>query len=256
MIRQELGQASFYAFESLGRFPRLRHGVTARRGPDGRDWSFSFQNQTDPGTVMANVDAACEALGLGPASFVGQVHGSKVLVLAPGERYWPREPGQVLEGFDAIVSGSGHALMIKLADCQGILIFDPESQVLGLAHNGWRGSVQNIAARTVEAMGGSFGLDPAGFVACVSPSLGPCCAEFAGYRDELPREFWRFKDHGDRFDFPAITIGQLVAAGLKEENIELSGLCSRCSDDFFSHRRGDAGRFALLAGVAADGEAR
>ncbi|MDR1308385.1 MAG: polyphenol oxidase family protein [Deltaproteobacteria bacterium] len=251
MIRRVQGQIGFYAFESLSRFPELRHGVTTRSGPDGRDWSFSFQNQPDPREVIANIDAACGALGLGPASFVGQVHGARVLVLGPHETYRPREPGQVFEGFDALVSGFGHTLMIRLADCQGLLIYDRASRVLGLAHNGWRGSVQNVAGRTANTMARIFGLDPRGFVACVSPSLGPCCAEFVNYRDELPPEFLDFKDERDHFDFPAITRRQLMAAGLRGENIELSGLCSRCSDDFFSHRRGDAGRFALLAGVVA-----
>jgi len=43
--------------------------------------------------------------------------------------------------------------------------------------------------------------------------------------------------------------GQLVAAGLREENIELSGVCTAChADEFFSERRlgRPTGRFAAF----------
>jgi copper oxidase (laccase) domain-containing protein len=95
----------------------------------------------------------------------------------------------------------------------------------------------------------TFKLDPKNFLACFSPSLGPCCAEFVNYKTELPQEFWPFKDERDNFDFPAISRGQLVNAGLKDDNIEFSGICTRCSDEFFSYRRGDTGRFAVIAGL-------
>jgi copper oxidase (laccase) domain-containing protein len=47
---------------------------------------------------------------------------------------------------------------------------------------------------------------------------------------------------------------QLVAAGLRADQIEVMRLCTRCRPDlFYSHRRdaGRTGRFGLLAAMAA-----
>jgi YfiH family protein len=161
----------------------------------------------------------------------------------------PQGPKEVPDGYDALAARGTQTLMVRLADCQGIIIYDPASRTVALVHSGWRGSVQNIAGKTVLALAEKYSLNPGTFVAAVSPSLGPCCAEFIHYRDELPESFWEYKDEKDRFDFPAITKSQLVGAGLKPNNIELSGICTKCGPDFYSYRRKETGRFAVLAAV-------
>jgi YfiH family protein len=168
----------------------------------------------------------------------------------PEDQYQPRSPEEVREGFDAMVAPEpGVSLLIKMADCQGVLLYDPASKILGLAHSGWRGSVRNILAKTVGAMAGC-GADPGRMLAGVAPSLGPCCAEFVNYRAELPEEFWNFRVNETHFDFWAISRKQLTDCGLKAENIEIAGICTKCSPEYFSYRRGDDwGRFGLLAGV-------
>ena len=39
------------------------------------------------------------------------------------------------------------ALATSLADCQGILIYDPNKRIIGNVHSGWRGTVKRIAKR-------------------------------------------------------------------------------------------------------------
>jgi copper oxidase (laccase) domain-containing protein len=74
--------------------------------------------------------------------------------------------------------------------------------------------------------------------------------EFRDWRALLPEGIWGYRvGGGDRFDFWALTRDQLLAAGVRDENIEIAGVCTRCSPGFFSHRRGDLGRFAVMAGV-------
>ncbi|MDR1546796.1 MAG: polyphenol oxidase family protein [Deltaproteobacteria bacterium] len=240
-----------HAFELFADHPRLRHGLFAR-GPDGRPASFSFGAGQDDRTVMANFRAAERCLGLPPSSMVGQVHGDRVLTLAAGEIYRPDGPEQVRGGYDAIIGRPGQTLAVRLADCQGILLFEPASLTTALVHSGWRGSVKNVLGRTVAALRDELGLNPADLLAAVSPSLGPCCAQYRDWAQDFPPEFGQFRPFGDdRFDFQALSLSQLTAAGLRPQNIQLSGVCTRCSPDFFSHRRGDVQRFALLAGAPA-----
>jgi YfiH family protein len=249
MIKHVHGGTTYYTFELLAPYSELRHGVMTREGPDGQDWTFSYQDTADPGLVNANIDTACSILGLQRPASVHQVHGARPLLLAPHENYQPNKSEEVFREYDALISAFGHSLMIKLADCQGLIIYDPTSRTLSLVHSGWRGSVQNIIGCVVKTMVKTFKLDPKYFLACCGPSLGPCCAEFVNHLKELPDEFRAYKDDRDHFDFTAISRKQLIKAGLKDDNIEFSGICTRCSDEFYSYRRGDTGRFPIFAGV-------
>jgi len=138
-----------------------------------------------------------------------------------------------------------------LADCQSILLYDPIQKVIANVHCGWRGSTKNIAGRTVDVMNKRFGCNRRDLIAGISPSLGPCCAEFVNYRSEIPQKFWRYKSANDHFDFWALSREQLIAAGLLRENIETGGICTKCNTDaFFSYRgEGQTGRFASVIGL-------
>ena len=127
------------------------------------------------------------------------------------------------------------------------MLVDPQSRIIANIHSGWRGSVLNIAGKTVRYLEERFGLNPAGTLAAVSPSLGPCCAEFVNYRREIPQEFWSFQVRPEYFDFWAITRDQLMAAGIGEENIEFAARCTVCGKaEFFSYRgEGPTGRMAV-----------
>jgi copper oxidase (laccase) domain-containing protein len=82
-----------------------------------------------------------------------------------------------------------------------------------------------------------YGSNPADLLAAISPSLGPCCAEFINYKKELPEVFYTFMLSGDHFDFWQISRYQLCCAGLVESHIRTVGICTCCSPDYFSYRR-------------------
>jgi copper oxidase (laccase) domain-containing protein len=132
------------------------------------------------------------------------------------------------------------------------MLVDPVRRVAANIHSGWRGSIVDIAGAGVETMHREFGCDPEEILACVSPSLGPCCAEFVHYEKEIPEHLWPYRDRDRRFDFWAMTRDQLLARGLQARNIEISGICTRCRPDlFFSYRHAPVtGRFASVIGFS------
>jgi YfiH family protein len=242
----------YYTFEIFAQYPRLRHGVFSRLSPPdlGGELTFSFREDIPDSLVAESLTRAEEALGLGHCAFVLQTHSANIYLCNPEKPYRPRAPQDILRGYDALVSTDKTPLLIKLADCQGIILFHPQSLTLALIHNGWRGSVQNIAGKTVAFLDKHLGVAPSELLAGVSPSLGPCCAEFVNYAAELPQQFWSYQNPQNRhFDFWSITQDQLHTAGLLAHNIELAKICTKCQPDFYSYRRGDSGRFAVLAGI-------
>ncbi len=142
------------------------------------------------------------------------------------------------EGYDALISTlPGTGLLIQQADCQAILLAAPQQRVIAAIHCGWRGSVLEIIRKTIQRLNTAYGIPSADLLAVISPSLGPCCAEFINYRTELPTWMHTFQVRPHFFDFWSISRHQLLQAGLQPEHIDIAALCTRCSPQFFSYRR-------------------
>ncbi len=186
----------------------------------------------DPGSVTANRASIKEALGLEILVTARQVHGDRIKTISSTEH------DLVAGECDGLITTCpGVGLLIQQADCQAILLHDPVHRVIAALHNGWRGSVANIIGKAVSVMQNRFGTDPATLLAAISPSLGPCCAEFIGHKDYFPISFQSMRTGENHFDFWEISRQQLLAAGLRESRIDIRKICTMCSPDYFSHRR-------------------
>lgn len=165
-----------------------------------------------------------------------QLHGTRI--------YCRKEPLHedlevgVTSGCDGLITNQrGIGLMIQHADCQAVLLYDPEMGVIAALHCGWRGSVQGILSRGISLMASEFGCQAHDIHAVIGPSLGPCCAEFIHYQKELPEGFLPFMVSDNSFDFWQISHSQLTGQGLLAENIAAIGICTVCSPEYFSYRR-------------------
>jgi YfiH family protein len=244
-----------YRFRLLGDCPGLQHAVFTRLGGVSSapfaSLNVSYDTQDDAAKVRENLRRVRAAAGTASLVYARQVHGGTLLALHERAFLDPEIP-YPLEGVDGFVSSvPGLTMMVKVADCQGVLLFDPKRRVAAAVHAGWRGSVQNIVGKAVHLMAAEFQCRPRDVIAGVSPSLGPCCAEFRNWRHELPEVFLPYQVRPTYFDFWAISRSQLMEAGVPGENIEIAGLCSRCHPDVFYSYRGEGrtGRFAVTIAV-------
>lgn len=237
-------------FRNLDRFPAVNHAVFTRRGGVSQE-PFQALNLARsvgdrPEAVAENRAAVSAFMGPGRLRFLRQVHGAAARIVAGEPPPDPPPAG------DAIMTDRpGEWLAILVADCQPVLLHEPGRGVVAAIHSGWRGSVANIIGRTVAAMVETYGARPERMVAGIGPSLGPCCAEFIHYRQEMPEPLWRYKDDGCHFDFWRLSRDQLRAAGVADRRIETCGLCTRCRTDLFYSYRGEktTGRFAAVIGL-------
>lgn len=202
----------------------------------------------DQARVLQNRALIKKELGLARLVSAKQVHGESILIVD-----WRPDADEEYGGYDSLMTNiPGLGLMIQQADCQAVMLYDPEHGAVANIHSGWRGSVANIIAKTVAAMTTAYGTKPASLFAAISPSLGPCCGEFVNYRKELPFVFHGYQVRPNHFDFWAISRDQLRSAGVRREQIEIAGRCTVCDGNYFSYRRDRVtGRFASVIGMAA-----
>jgi YfiH family protein len=240
----DLNQPIRHTFENLTKVPDLVHGVFTRHGGVSRQpyatLNTAWNDGDAPEAVRENLLRVKSAVGVERLVASKQTHGDAIhvvneesLALATA-----RHPVLFTPPGDALVTSlRGVGLLIKIADCQAIFLVDPVQRVIANVHCGWRGSVQNIPGKVVALLGDRFGTKPEDLLAGISPSLGPCCAEFKNYPRELPALFWPFQTKPQYFDFWAISRRQLMEAGLRPERIEIANRCTVCeSGDFFSYR--------------------
>jgi YfiH family protein len=239
-----------YLFPIFSEHKNMVHSVFTRHGGVSKppyDYLNTGYNTGDhPDHVRANLDIIKNYIGADHLLYMNQVHGKNILSL-----HWDDMPDlESIPDADAMITDiPGLALMVKQADCQAIILYDVNKKVLANVHCGWRGNCCNIPGTVVDHMESYFESDPTDLKAAISPSLGPCCAEFSSYRDIFPKSFKRFMIKECYFNLWEITRMQLLDAGLRDENIETSNVCTKCNTDlFYSYRaEGITGRFATVA---------
>lgn len=231
-------------------------GVFARSGGTSKkpfdSLNVGMNSGDDSSAIAVNRKRIIMKLGMKPLIFLNQVHGDTVKVLKKDDPQFSLEfePGEETYTADAIITDMTDVfLVIQVADCQAVMLADPKKGVVANIHSGWRGSIKNIIGKCVMRMNESFNCSPSDIIAGISPSLGPCCAEFVNYKKEIPKDLWCYKQEDkDYFDFWKMSEKQLISAGVKAQNIENMNICTRCNTNvFYSYRAQKAtGRFACV----------
>jgi YfiH family protein len=268
LIERRKDEMRYFVFESLAGRTNVDAVVTTRHGGQstGPFATMNLGGRTgdDREVVRRNRARAASIVGAAPAwlTFGRQVHGARVAVVGNAER------GSAFDDTDALVTNAALVpLVVLTADCAAIFLFDPVRGVIAIAHAGWRGTVARVAARTIETMRNAFGSQPADLVAAIGPSIGPCCyevgsevidgvaAEFPDHAEELLVEpdmasagSFRASVNEEKRHFDLWRANEVIlrAAGVREDAIEVSRLCTSCRTDlFYSHRaeKGNTGRF-------------
>lgn len=195
-----------------------------------------YVNAVDP-----DVDSRRRAVLDRSWTWARQVHGNDVIVVdGAGGRAGRRA--------DALVSATaGAALAVLAADCGPVALASPEG-VMGAVHAGWRGLVEGVIERAVEAvrrLGAST----------VSAAVGPCiraeCYPFS--LPDLERVSRRLGDGVQATTTagaPALDLFAGIGEALRQAGATLVAAapeCTACDPSYFSHRaRRERARQALV----------
>ncbi|MCE7058806.1 peptidoglycan editing factor PgeF [Dyadobacter sp. CY343] len=198
--------------------------------------------------ILANNHLFFAALGV-PFEQVAkshQVHGNEIINVKAPDRF---------EGFDALITNvPGIQLAVTVADCTPILVFDAVNKASAAIHAGWRGTVSGIVSKTIAAMQSSFGTDPKNCFAYVGTCIDECSFEVGeDVAQHFTSAFKRWDENKGKFfvDLKNANREQLLAAGLLQENIEISRYSTVLhNEDYFSYRleNGITGRLLATIG--------
>lgn len=250
---------NLYTFPTLSAFSGIGHFVSQRQGgvSQGQFHSLnvSISVKDERGKVLENRRRLSERAGFEFEKGVlpSLVHGKQVALVSPKDagRGW-QNPDDLIAETDALITAAKDlCLIVTLADCSPVLLYDPVQEVVGAVHAGWKGTISLIAAETVQAMQQNFGSKPSDIRAGIGVSIGACCYEVS---EDLAQQFETVfgeevverkaaKPHLDLWKSNKIA---LLRAGLLPQQIEIAGICSACNTAlYFSHRqeKGLTGRF-------------
>ncbi len=215
--------------------------------PSTIDWTVTTRPETwDLQWIGATTDERVRLY-----TWLNQCHGNQVVqVTKPGEHRGAIADAVITDQRDAV-------LVIRTADCAPVLFVGKRSDgtdLLGLAHAGWKGltngvltstanALRNIGAETVEAWLG----------ACI----GPECYEFGtDALEPLKQQFGEKICAQTMWGTPALNMPAGVSAALAVANVIDRGLlpdwsCTACdAGRRYSHRaRSETGRMALIASL-------
>jgi copper oxidase (laccase) domain-containing protein len=147
---------------------------------------------------------------------------------------------------DVLVGEPGTPVAVWVADCAPVVLFDRDGATVA-CHAGWRGLAAGVIGVAVGQLGGPCA------AAVLGPCIHPCCYEFgaaelaevaAGLGVGPDAISGRTSGGSLALDVPAAVAVALARHGIA---LDVSGPCTGCDDRWYSHRRGDPERQAVVA---------
>jgi polyphenol oxidase len=241
-------------------FVTTRHGGVSS-GPYA-SLNLGLHVEDDDRHVLANRATVAAALNsrLGDMVFCEQSHRRNVRVVTENDRGRGATGQQdAIPQTDALITDvPGIVLVVMVADCVPLVLFEPGRRLLGVVHAGWAGTVRGITTATVERMQ-ELGADPARIVAGIGPAIHPSRYQVGRDVVDLATAAFGAKagavvtpDGHDRwlFDLWTANVMHLIAAGVEPHRIARADQDTGPDTPFFSHRaEAPCGRFAAVARI-------
>lgn len=243
----------YLTYNSLSEINFINHAFSTRLGGVSKgeftSMNMAFNRGDNPESVTENYKRICKSAGFDFDSLTASAQDHNTFVRAVTSEnkgvgiYKPRD----LQSVDALITNEkGVTLVTYYADCTPLFFVDTKQKAIGLAHAGWRGTVGRIGEKVVNKMTELYGTNPADIVAAIGPAISVCCYEvdkpcadnFYALSDLDSSRFVFPKDNGKyMIDLLETNRQILVAAGVKNENITVSDVCTNCNSELlWSHR--------------------
>jgi YfiH family protein len=256
MKKNEMNGLTYYVFEDEP-FCKVMHGFFTRNGGvSPAPWNTLNLSTTGGDTrenVIENRNRIFKVIGKPIESLYDtwQVHGTRILE-TESPRGLENEP---IKADGIITKNPNVTLFMRFADCVPLVFSDKKSEIAGIAHAGWKGTLDGIASKMVGLMVRDYGLKPEDI--CVG--IGPCISAkhynikedvFEKAKNIFPDDWGKFiQKQGSDINLDLSLANKIMLENSGVKNIVQSGVCTASSlGEWFSHRaeHGRTGRFAAF----------
>ena len=264
-----------YEYSPLLREFPLTHGVTCRYGGvsegDFASFNMGLHVGDDAEAVVENRKRLAQVLGVDPNHLTcgEQVHGVGVTrvtkeLVGKGAFSW----ADSIPDSDAIHTNLVNIpLLLLVADCVPVLLYDAAHHAVAVIHAGWRGAIAHIVERTLDSMHEDYGTMANACYLYIGPSIGGDSFEVS---EEIAQQFRQDLEgiglsqgidlvkyiqrkeqtvatpHVDLKGYIATCMAQ---RGIPMDQISVSGTDTMTEERCYSYRRdqGHTGRMAMFA---------
>lgn len=254
----------YITFPAFDRTNLVNHCFSTRLGGVSKgifeSLNLGFKRGDEDENVKRNYELLCNIIGINSQDIVfsNQVHKTKIKIIRKKDINEKYDSSKDAEGIDGLITNLSKVPLVTLyADCVPLFFLDPINRVVGLAHAGWRGTVNKIGLKMVQRFKDTFNSNPKDILIGIGPSIGKCCFEVD---EQVAKEFERAFVNIENIVYPKtnnkyiINLWEtnrqiLLEGGITSSNITITDLCTKCNKDIFFSHRGHNGRRGSLAAI-------
>lgn len=263
--------APFLSFRVLEEMGFVVNGFSTRLGGASTGkfstMNFSYSRGDDPEHVLENFTRMADALGVNRNRMVAswQTHTVNIRRVTREDEGKGVIASRDYRDVDGLICAiPGITLVTFYADCVPLYFVDPVNRAVGLSHSGWRGTVNRMGEKTLQAMNKAFGTRPEDVTVCIGPSICKDCFEVGEevveeFQKNFARKDWESlwakngKPGKYQLDLWKANAVILEETGVCRDRITVTNLCTSCNAEYlFSHRKcgENRGNLAAFLGIA------
>ncbi|GAE29163.1 peptidoglycan editing factor PgeF [Halalkalibacter hemicellulosilyticus] len=251
-------------------YPSLVAGFTTRNGGMSASpfssLNMGFHVQDDPEIVTKNRQLLANDLSFPLAQWVGteQVHRSKIIRVSHEHKgMGSQDLRSAIRETDGIYTKERNVLLTSLyADCVPIYFYAPKATCIGLAHAGWRGTVDQIGPKMIRRWAEHESIPKEDILIVIGPSISrrhyevsdivikaiDGCFERSFDKSLL---YEQISDDHYLLDLQTVNKYLFINEGIQPSQITVSSLCTVSDERLFSHRAedGKTGRLMSFIGM-------
>ena len=251
----EVNEISYFTITQFERIPTIKHAFSTRRNGVSslpyKSLNLGYFEKDPKENVNKNRQLFFDAISLAGCTLVSPVQTHSDIYYEIEDTIVPPEINA-----DALFTRlPGIILSIQTADCFPVIFYEPLSEIIGIVHTGWKGLINRVVQKTINALCDKYNVKPKNFIIGIGPGIQQCCYEIKeDVLEQFKKEF-SFIDRCIKFNHGVISLDllhillhQLWELRVSHNSINWIKLCTHCNArHFFSYRReGPTGRLMTV----------
>jgi len=263
-VKADGTELEYLTFPALENIKGVKHLITTRLGGVSQgefsSMNLSFTRGDKEEAVRANYERIARVLGCQVDDMVAshQTHTTNIRKVTAQDKGKGIVRARDYENVDGLMTGErGLVLVTYYADCVPLFFVDPVHGAIGLAHSGWRGTVNRMGEHMVRAMERCFGSRAEELYTAIGPSICQNCYEVsedvaAQFQAVLGNKVLLPGKRPGKYQLDLWLANELILRQAGITHIEVTDICTCHNSDYlFSHRangdrRGNFGAFLAL----------